>query len=190
MVGLGPERGEDHEAEKHPADQEPEREEQDEENREEMFGHGAPKIDFEPDLSGYVDEYRFVPLTPSLEDALAQIVEKIDAERGDASRSEIRFSIKLGDDECRELAALGYLSEQTAYINGDTVSSLTPKGSRYGSEKAAYVERRDRWVASRRLDRDRQQWHQLGMTLLGFVGGVMTAMLSGLLQFVLDHVPA
>ena len=155
-----------------------------------MFGHGTPKRDYEPDLSGYVDEYRFVPLTPELEDALSQIVEKVDEMCGDTPRCDVTLTIRHGDYECRELADLGYLSELTTYINGDTIASLTPKGSRYGSEKAAYVERRDRWVASRRRDRSRQQWYQLGMTFLGFVGGVMTALLTGLLQFVLDHVTA
>ena len=185
MVGLDPERREDHEAEKHLADQAAEDEQGDEKGGEEMLGHDTPNQDYEPDLSGYVDEYRFVPLTPELEDALSRLVERVDDARGDTPRSEMRFHVKSGDDECRELAGLGYLSELTAYVNGDILASITPRGSRYESEKAAYVERRDRWVASRRRDRRRQLIFQLGIALLSFVGGIMCTLLGSLLQAIL-----
>lgn len=36
--------------------------------------HIFSKREIEPDYSGYVDEYRFIPLTPSLEDALEKMV--------------------------------------------------------------------------------------------------------------------
>lgn len=150
-----------------------------------MLGHDTPNQDYEPDLSGYVDEYRFVPLTPELEDALTQIVEKVDGARGNAPRTEAPFYVPAGGDECRELIDLGYLVASGSRTNGAELVSLAPKGARYGSEKVAYVERRDRWVASRRRDRRRQLIFQLGIALLSFVGGIMCTLLGSLLQAIL-----
>ena len=95
--------------------------------------HFFSKRDIEPDYSGYVDEYRFIPLTPSLEDALEKMV--------GGSLGDIRDAV--------ELERLGYIDGLERIIGSAVRYDVTPKGRRYADEAAAYRERRDRWVAAR-----------------------------------------
>ena len=61
--------------------------------------HGSSKREIEPDYSGYVDEYRFIPLTPSLGAALATIVESVTvSDMWDAGKH-MAFGLRHGRDE-------------------------------------------------------------------------------------------
>lgn len=96
-----------------------------------MSVHVGSKREVAPDFSGYVDEYRFTPLTPSLERALARMVETGSFDRR---------------DEAEELEAMGYISDLTFYLAGVARFEVTSKGRRYAEELASYRRRRDRWV--------------------------------------------
>lgn len=54
-----------------------------------MSVHVGSKREVAPDFSGYVDEYRFTPLTPSLERALARMVETGSFDRRDPGGGEV-----------------------------------------------------------------------------------------------------
>ena len=76
--------------------------------------HFFSKRDIEPDYSGYVDEYRFIPLTPSLEDALGKMV--------GGSLGDIRDAV--------ELERLGYIDGLERIIGSAVRYDVTPKGRR------------------------------------------------------------
>lgn len=134
------------------------------------------------DISDYVDEYHFVPLTPDLEDALSHIVADIDESRGDRPRTDVEFAITNGFDDCRELTELGYLRESSSFIDGSELVRLTPKGSRYAAEKRAYEGRKDAWITSHSRDRRHDLFFQLGIALLSFTGGIICTLLGELLR--------
>lgn len=96
--------------------------------------HFFSKREIEPDYSGYVDEYRFIPLTPSLEETLGEMV------------SEGTFSRR---DEALELEELGYIRDLVFHLSSLVSFEVTARGRRYADEAAAYRDRRDRWAASR-----------------------------------------
>lgn len=96
--------------------------------------HFFSKRDVEPDYSGYVDEYRFIPLTPSLEETLGEMV------------SEGTFSRR---DEALELEELGYIRNLVFHLSTLVSFEVTARGRRYAAEAEAYRERRDRWAAAR-----------------------------------------
>lgn len=107
-----------------------------------MSVHVGSKREVGPDFSGYVDEYRFTPITPSLERTLSQMVETGSFD---------------GHDEAEELEAMGYVRDLTFYLAGSCRFEVTAKGRRYADELAAYRERRDRWAADREAERRRDQ---------------------------------
>lgn len=121
-----------------------------------MSVHVGSKREVAPDFSGYVDEYRFTPLTPSLERALAQMVETGSFDRR---------------DEAEELEAMGYIRDLTFYLAGVARFEVTSKGRRYAEELASYRQRRDRWAADRESERRRDQWVQ-------FAQGLVTALVG------------
>lgn len=121
--------------------------------------HFFSKRDIEPDYSGYVDEYRFIPLTPSLEETLAEM-----AGGGTCERR----------DEALELEELGYIKNLTFYLASSFSFELTARGRRYADELAAYRERRDRWAAVREAERKRDMWVQ-------FAQGILTTLMGALI---------
>lgn len=121
--------------------------------------HFFSKRDIEPDYSGYVDEYRFIPLTPSLEETLAEM-----AGGGTCARR----------DEALELEELGYIKNLTFYLASSFSFELTARGRRYADELAAYRERRDRWAAVREAERKRDMWVQ-------FAQGILTTLMGALI---------
>lgn len=121
-----------------------------------MVEHSGSKREIEPDYSGYVDEYRFIPLTPSLEKALARMVEKHEIE---------------GRDEARELEGMGYIRDLAFYLGNAYSFELTAKGRRYAGELAAYRQRRDRWAADRDAERKRNLWVQFAQGLITTLAG-------------------
>ena len=96
--------------------------------------HIFSKREIEPDFSGYVDEYRFIPLTPSLEETLGEMVRD-----GTFSRR----------DEALELEELGYIRDLVFHMSTLVSFEVTARGRRYAAEAEAYRERRDRWAAAR-----------------------------------------
>ena len=128
----------------------------------ELSKEGVPAVHIfsnrgiEPDYSGYVDEYRFTPLTPALEKALATMVKTRSFDRR---------------DEAEELERLGYIRDLTFYLAGSCRFDVTAKGSRYAEELAAYRLRRDRWAESREAERKRDLWVQ-------FAQGLITALVG------------
>lgn len=121
--------------------------------------HFFSKRDIEPDYSGYVDEYRFTPLTPSLEKALAVLAGGETCARR---------------DEALELEELGYIKDLTFYLSSSFWFELTARGRRYADELAAYRERRDRWAAGREAERRRDMWLQ-------FAQGIFTTLVGALI---------
>ena len=120
--------------------------------------HFFSKRDIEPDYSGYVDEYRFIPLTPSLEDALEKMV--------GGSLGDIRDAV--------ELERLGYIDGLERIIGSAVRYDVTPKGRRYAAEAEAYRDRRDRWAAGREAERKRDMWVQ-------FAQGILTTLMGALI---------
>lgn len=112
----------------------PEHDHDDELSKEGVVVHIFSKRDIEPDYSGYVDEYRFIPLTPSLEETLGEMV------------SDGTFSRR---DEALELEELGYIRDLVFHLSSLVSFEVTARGRRYADEAAAYRDRRDRWAASR-----------------------------------------
>lgn len=96
--------------------------------------HIFSKREIEPDFSGYVDEYRFIPLTPSLEETLGEMVRD-----GTFSRR----------DEALELEELGYIRDLVFHMSTLVSFEVTARGRRYAAEAEAYRDRRDRWGAAR-----------------------------------------
>lgn len=129
--------------------------------------HLFSKRDIEPDYSGYVDEYRFIPLTPSLEDALEKMV--------GGSLGDIRDAV--------ELERLGYIDGLERIIGSAVRYDVTPKGRRYADEAAAYRERRDRWVAARAEEERRRGrsvfMREAAIALLSVVAGFAAAHITG-----------
>jgi len=123
-----------------------------------MSVHVGSKREVAPDFSGYVDEYRFTPLTPSLERALARMVETGSFDRR---------------DEAEELEAMGYISDLTFYLTGVARFEVTSKGRRYAEELASYRQRRDRWAADREAERRRDQWVQFAQGLITTILGAL-----------------
>ena len=123
-----------------------------------MSVHVGSKREVAPDFSGYVDEYRFTPLTPSLERALAQMVETGSFDRR---------------DEAEELEAMGYISDLTFSLAGVARFEVTSKGRRYAEELASYRQRRDRWAADREAERRRDQWVQFAQGLITTILGAL-----------------
>lgn len=123
-----------------------------------MSVHVGSNREVAPDFSGYVDEYRFTPLTPSLERALAQMVETGSFDRR---------------DEAEELEAMGYISDLTFYLAGVARFEVTSKGRRYAEELASYRQRRDRWAADREAERRRDQWAQFAQGLITTILGAL-----------------
>ena len=123
-----------------------------------MSVHVGSKREVAPDFSGYVDEYRFTPLTPSLERALARMVETGSVDRR---------------DEAEELEAMGYISDLTFYLTGVARFEVTSKGRRYAEELASYRQRRDRWAADREAERRRDQWVQFAQGLITTILGAL-----------------
>lgn len=123
-----------------------------------MSVHVGSKREAAPDFSGYVDEYRFTPLTPALERALAQMVETGTLD---------------GRDEAEELEALGYIRDLTFYLAGSFRFEVTAKGRRYAGELAAYRQRRDRWAADREAERRRDLWVQFAQGLITTLAGAI-----------------
>lgn len=123
-----------------------------------MFLHKHPKREIGPDISGYVDEYRFTPITPSLERTLSQMVETGSFD---------------GRDEAEELEAMGYVRDLTFYLAGSCRFEVTAKGRRYADELAAYRERRDRWAADREAERRRASWAQFAQGLTTTLFGAL-----------------
>lgn len=129
--------------------------------------HFFSKRDIEPDYSGYVDEYRFIPLTPSLEDALEKMV--------GGSLGDIRDAV--------ELERLGYIDGLERIIGSAVRYDVTPKGRRYADEAAAYRERRDRWAATRAEEERRRGrsvfMREAAIALLSVVAGYAAALITG-----------
>ena len=123
-----------------------------------MAEHSDSKREIEPDYSGYVDEYRFIPLTPTLEKALARMVEKHEIE----SR-----------DEAEELEGMGYIRDLTFYLGNAYSFEVTAKGKRYAGELVAYRQRRDRWAADREAERRRASWAQFAQGLITTLAGAL-----------------
>lgn len=128
-------------------------------SKEGIVVHIFSKREIEPDYSGYVDEYRFIPLTPSLEETLAEM-----AGGGTCARR----------DEALELEELGYIKDLTFYLASSFSFELTARGRRYADELAAYRERRDRWAAVREAERKRDMWVQ-------FTQGILTTLMGALI---------
>lgn len=123
-----------------------------------MFTHRNSKRRTGPDYSGYVDEYRFIPLTPSLERALALMVDEHEIERR---------------DEAEELESMGYISDLTFYLGNAYGFEVTAKGRRYADELAAYRSRRDRWANDREAERRRASWVQFAQGLITTLAGAL-----------------
>ena len=123
-----------------------------------MIMHSGSKHEIGPDYSGYVDEYRFTPITPSLERTLSQMVETGSFD---------------GHDEAEELEAMGYVRDLTFYLAGSCRFEVTAKGRRYADELAAYRERRDRWAADREAERRRDLWVQFAQGLITTLAGAI-----------------
>lgn len=130
--------------------------------------HIFSKREIEPDYSGYVDEYRFTPLTPSLERALAELA-------GGETRAR--------RDEALELEELGYIKDLTFYLASSFSFELTARGRRYADELAAYRERRDRWAAARAEEERRRGrstfTREAAIALLSVVAGYAAAHIAG-----------
>lgn len=133
------------------------------------------------DFSGYVDEYGFMPLTPLLENALIEAVERVGeaANGGDITKLHIKQDGCL--DETRELCRLGYMEESSRYIDDSALYRVTSKGARYMDEKSAYDERKNAWAEARRRERRSDTLFQAAVAMLSFIGGVICAVISGLL---------
>ena len=130
--------------------------------------HIFSKREIEPDYSGYVDEYRFTPLTPSLERALAELA-------GGETRAR--------RDEALELEELGYIKALTFSLASSFSFELTARGRRYADELAAYRERRDRWAAARAEEERRRGrstfTREAAIALLSVVAGYAAAHIAG-----------
>lgn len=130
--------------------------------------HIFSKRDIEPDYSGYVDEYRFIPLTPSLEETLAEMVSKR------------TFSRK---DEALELEELGYIRDLMFHTSTACTFRIAAKGRCYAAEAEAYRERRDRWAAARAEDERRRGrsvfMREAAIALLSVVAGFAAAHITG-----------
>ena len=110
-----------------------------------MVEHSGSKREIEPDYSGRVDEYRFMPLTPSPERALARMVGKREIE---------------GRDEAGEPEGMGCIRGPAFRLGNACSFELTAKGKRHAGEPAAYRQRRDRWAADRDAERKGDLWAQ------------------------------
>lgn len=133
------------------------------------------------DFSGYVDEYRFVPLTPSLEKVLVDAVKGLGDPKGvvPMTSREIRTIDKVA--EMCELARLGYLDGPLGYSGKRTVFTATSKGLRYSEEKNAYLSRKDAWARMKRSEARNGALLQVGIALLSFLGGIVCAVVGGML---------
>ena len=130
--------------------------------------HIFSKREIEPDYSGYVDEYRFIPLTPSLEEALGEMV---------------RNRTFTRRDEALELEELGYIRDLMFNTSTACTFRIAAKGRRYAAEAEAYRERRDRWAAARAEDERRRGrsvfMREAAIALLSVVAGFAVAHITG-----------
>ncbi len=130
--------------------------------------HFFSKREIEPDYSGYVDEYRFIPLTPSLEEALGEMV---------------RNRTFTRRDEALELEELGYIRDLMFNTSTACTFRIAAKGRRYTAEAEAYRERRDRWAAARAEDERRRGrsvfMREAAIALLSVVAGFAAAHITG-----------
>lgn len=132
------------------------------------------------DFSGYVDEYRFIPLTPSLEVALEGVVEYLnDSSRGKPI-TQMFFTQRDNLDDIKELCRTGHIEQARTYADGGGSFRLTSKGARYSEEKSAYLSRRDAWARMKRSEARRGALLQVGIALLSFIGGIVCAVVSGM----------
>lgn len=121
-----------------------------------------------PDCSGYVDEYRFVPLTPQLERALMEMLAAEGREKGLARNSAVVDGFL---DEACELREAGFLGGCRAWGDGRTLVYLKAKARRYPAESESYRARRGAWARDRLRERSGERWAQLCNTVLaGFMG--------------------
>lgn len=130
--------------------------------------HFFSKREIEPDYSGYVDEYRFIPLTPSLEEALGEMV---------------RNRTFTRRDEALELEELGYIRDLMFNTSTACTFRIAAKGRRYAAEAEACGERRDRWAAARAEDERRRGrsvfMREAAIALLSVVAGFAAAHITG-----------
>lgn len=137
--------------------------------------------DRDVDFSGYVDEYGFMPLTPSLEAALSDVVESISRSSAGKPMTTLVFKERGETDELLELARLGYLDQPSKYLDGDAAFRITAKGARYAKEKESYLRRRRVWGEARRREHREDLLFQMAISLLSFLGGIVCAVVGGLL---------
>lgn len=133
------------------------------------------------DFSGYVDEYRFIPLTPSLEVALEGVIEYLNVSSRGEPITQLLFTQRDNLDEVTELCRMGYIEQARTYVDGGASFRLTSKGVRYSEEKNAYLSRKDAWARMKRSEARRGALLQVGIALLSFIGGIVCAVVGGML---------
>lgn len=133
---------------------------------------------FEPDFSGYVDEYRFVPLTPRLADALDDITSKLPVDANGEPDTEVTFTVRTGQTEADELYARGYLMDVNWYMDGTCSARLSSAGASYDREYRAYVARRDSWARDRQAEKRHERRFQTALVLLGVAGSLIGALIG------------
>lgn len=139
-----------------------------------MGDHSDRLDDF--DYSRYVDEYRFIPLTPELERILADAVSRAENEYSLHVPYELTVSAKAGSPEFEELARRGYLAGLVRNIDGSVSAHLTPMALRYAGEREAYEGRREAWRRTvERDERSRRRFEMgvaLGAALIGAIASL------------------
>ena len=138
--------------------------------------HKGTSEDYEPDYSGFVDEYRFIPLTPSLADALDDITSGVPKDGNGMPDTDVGFRVTAkGVPMVDELATKGYLTGVTRYIDGGVKAKVSSAGARYAEEYRDYLSRRNKWAHDREIDRKKEQRFQLFLVLLGIIGSMLSA---------------
>ena len=134
------------------------------------------------DFSGYVDEYGFMPLTPSLETALTDALSSMEDAGNGSPVTSLTFIEGQMIDEMTELARLGYLDQPSKYLDGRAAFRVTSKGARYMVEKHDYIKRKDAWAAARRHERRSDALFQVVVALFSFLGGIVCAVIGGMVS--------
>ena len=138
--------------------------------------HSATSEAYEPDYSGYLDEYRFVPLTPSLADALDDITHNVPRDGNGMPSTEAFFKVTdKGVPMVDELHTKGYLTDVTRYIDGGVRARVSNAGARYADEHRDYLARRRKWARDRETERRNERRFQLYLVLLGIIGSMLSA---------------
>ena len=143
----------------------------------------------EVDETAYIDEYRFVPMTPWLESRFKAITDSLPCDGDGENDTSVAFKVEEGSDYIREFEALGLVVKARDYIGGADRWRLTQIGGRYWVERAAYGERKASWAAARASEAERAERREVLLALTGLggalagavIGAVSTLVASGLM---------